>query len=138
MPRIATFIYSEDSLSEPTPQGQRMNVVNPQLVFRPLFIPSLFSFAITFGISGMDTTQENKIQLLFRNPDDSEILINTDFTMPKSDDDSELPIEVRGAMVNMNLRNVPFKSEGTYSTEVIVNGDSLGRFPIYVKGKEQV
>lgn len=135
MLRVSTFMYSEDSIAEPTPQGPRTNLVNPQLVFRPMFIPSLFSFAITFGVAGFDPSLEHKMRFMFISPE-GEALLDTEFDLPKSDEKPELPIEQRGIMMNMNLRNVPFKSEGIYDSEVFMNGGSLGKFPIYVKVKE--
>lgn len=138
MVRVSTFMYSEDTISDPTPQGPRLNVVNPQLVFRPMFLPSLFSFAITFGISGIDNSQEHKFKFLFFAPNDVELLINSEFMLPiNTEEKAELPLEERGVMMNMNLRNVPFKVEGVYNSELIVDGVSLGKFSIYVKGKEQ-
>lgn len=136
VPRISTFVYSEDSISHNTSQGQQMNIVNPQHVLRPMFVPSMFSFAVTFGIVDLDTKKEHKARYLLWGPEEGEPIVDSgEFNLPVPDEPSDLPMEASGYMMNMNFRNVPFKKEGFYTSEIVFDGQELGKFPVYVKGR---
>lgn len=134
--QISTFVYSEDSFGEPIPEGQRLHLVNPQNVFRPIFIPSMFSFSFTIGFIGVDTLQEHKMRIIFSNPDGSKQLIDTgEIAIPKNEKEDDIPVEMRGLMMNMGFKNVAFEVEGIYRTEVFFDGERIGVFPVGVKRK---
>ncbi|MCM3651346.1 DUF6941 family protein [Metabacillus litoralis] len=142
MPHISTFMYSEGALNEQIPNGQRLHVVVPLLTFSPMFIPGTMSFAITVGILGVDVEKEHKLQIKFINPQKSDepIVDSGEIVLPKTNDQNmyDLPPDMRGLVLNFNFQNVVFRTEGIYSTTVFLDGDSLGDFPIKVKGKENL
>lgn len=139
MPRISTFMYAERA--EPNPQGQ-IQITNPLMVINPMFVPGMFSFTIIFGVVGIDNETDHTMQILFKGPNDEPPIINTNtIPLPKGAvpmvKELELPREHKGMMFNLDFRNVVFKSEGIYTSQVYIDGDLLGEYPIFVKAGEQ-
>lgn len=142
MPRITTFMYSEGTLHEPIPNGQRLHVVSPLITFTPVFIPGTMSFSVTIGLLDIDIEKEHTLQLKFISPIlDEDAVIDTGVVdVPRNIDPSmfELPPDMRGIILNLGFQNVVFRHEGIYKTQVFFDGDSLGEYPIQVKGKEKL
>lgn len=143
MPHVSTFMYAEGSMSETTPQNQqRLHVVSPLHIFVPMFVPGTFSFCVVFGILDINTDKDHILRITFSNPNkDEPPLIDTgDMHLPRVNDPNaqELPQEMRGIMTNISFQNVVLRYEGIYESEVFFDGDSLGIFPIQVKGKEKL
>lgn len=137
MPNISTFMYC----SETSTSGSDLQISNPLQVINTLFIPSTFSFAIVFGINNMDLSEKKYIlQVKFYGPESSDnILLDTgSINLDKQAEvkTTPLPKEARGMMINLDFRNVVFQNEGTYRTEVYLNEELLGQYPIYVIGGE--
>lgn len=130
MPRIATFVYSEGSAHQGE-NKEKLFLENPQYLFQSEFIPSLFSFSVSFGIADLDNSKENELRFIFSDPQE-ETLIESDLISLPTGFDEDLPPELRGFMFNMNFRNVRFEHEGYYCSEIFINGESVGKFPIYV------
>ncbi|MEK4473370.1 hypothetical protein NSQ91_09135 [Paenibacillus sp. FSL R7-0048] len=141
MPRISTFVYSDSVNNETAPNGNRLvSIQNPMLVFRPVFIPSLFSFAVTVGIVGVGHSETHTIRFTFGKIGGEELLIDTG-VMPlpanlELDENGALPVDHRGFLFNMDFRNVVFHSEGEYESNTYFDGVLLGTHPVYVKGAE--
>lgn len=142
MPKISTFMYSEGAVNETVPNGQRLHIVAPLLIFTPMFIPGTFSFSVALGILGIDVDKDHIFQFKFKTPVTGEApLIDTgEINFPRISDSSiyDLPLDMRGIMLNFGFQNVVFRNEGTYISEVFLDGESLGEFPIDVKGKERL
>lgn len=142
MPRISTFMYSDNARMDLNGDQQQINITNPMIAFKPAFIPSTFSFAVTIGIAGFDLRQAHKLQYIFKELNSDDNIIDTgDVLFPArsnnvQDTDSLLPLEHRGVVINLDFRNVIFKREGDYISYVYFDGELLGSFPIYVKGIE--
>lgn len=140
MPRIATFIYSDNSQLSINNNSQVLTITNPMLIFKPTFIPSTFSFAVTIGILGADESTPHVLRYIFKKKDSEELIINTgdmQFPARNTDTDSaQVPHEYNGFLVNLDFRNVVLKSEGEYVSQVYLDTIHLGDFPIYVKGIE--
>lgn len=136
MAYISTFIYAEESRNEVHPQGQKMNVVNPMLLFSPKYIPGQFSFAVAIGILELDYRQAHKFRYLLKGPDlTKEPLVDTgDAVIPSQENPRNLPLEMQGIYMGFDLRNVEFTCEGKYTSEVLLDGVSLGTYPIFAKG----
>lgn len=140
MPHISTFMYCEDAIDNKSPDGNKLSLNNPFIVFRPLFIPSQFSFGVVMGIIGLDFEEKQNLQVKFSSPNDDVILdtgvIDLDLALTIPDKESNLPPEFRGAIMNLNFRNVPLRVEGIYRSDVFINSELLGQFPIMTKGIE--
>lgn len=139
MPYLSTFVYCESSQQEVNPLGQtRLTIINPIQIFRPMFIPSMFSFGIVFGIMELDVSKQHTFRYVFRGPKDEEPLIidTSEISLPQQPIESDLPEDMRGIMMNLDFRNVAIRNEGIYNSEIFIDGISLGKTPIKVKGRE--
>ncbi|MDH4419971.1 hypothetical protein QEZ44_00660 [Bacillus cereus] len=142
MPYLSTFVFSEDSkqVLDSNGQGSSLHLVNPQNIFRPMFIPGTYSFSVTLGIGALDITAENTFQLVIRfDKDDSQAVINTgEVLLPKSPQrDPIIPPEAEGIMFNMDFRNAPFKIAGKYIAEVFINKKLIDTKTLYIYPQEQ-
>lgn len=139
MPIISTFMYCENANQVPTPQGDKLNIIGPMHIFKPTFVPGNFSFSIVCGILELNTEHDHVIRIKFINNQTEEVLVDTgDFNFPGSNDPKiiELPEDMRGVMLNLDFRNVILRNTGSYTTEVIVDNEFLGQFPVKVLGSE--
>lgn len=139
MPIISTFMYCEKA--EVNPQDGKLNITNPFLALTPAFIPGQFSFAVAFSIVGMDLTRENQFQIKFFKSDapDRTIIDAGPLVIPAGLQDQVsrvLPVEHKGIMINLDFRNIILREVGMYTSEVYLNGDKMGEYPIYAKGEE--
>lgn len=137
MPKVSVFMYSESAQPEPTPQGNKLRIMNPQHILRPMFIPGQFSFAITFGILDFDVTLSHNIKYTFSSPDGT-ILVDTgdSIQLPPIDNAAlnELSVDMRGFITSLDFKNVVFATEGEYKSEIFFDGFPLESFGIKVKG----
>src|SRR5690625_2642927 len=111
------FVYGEGIQQEQTPQGIKQSILNPQISLRPLFIPSLFSFSVSFGIIGVDIKLEHTLRYTFKGPDEAEYAIDTGAVKipPESPEARRpLPLEASGYLFNLDFRNTAFRKEGWY------------------------
>lgn len=131
-PRVSTFIYSDDSVMEEMPIGQRLHVINPQQVLRPAFVPGMYSFSVSFGIIALDMAVEHNLRVAMTSPRNKQIMDSANMVVP-TNTDFDLPPELQGFMMNMNVRNVVFEEEGLHQTSLWLDDVCLGDFPIYVK-----
>lgn len=139
MPYVSAFMYCEGTHLNNNPQGkQQMVVSGPLNIFRPMFVPGLFSFSLVFGVNDYDTNRDHRFQLLFLSPEkDDEPVIDTGVMhFPAEVDKNDLPEEMRGIMLSFDFRNVVFRREGIYKTVIIFDGERIGEFSIPVKGQE--
>lgn len=133
MAKIKNFVYC---LNINTVEG-RTDIVGILNAMTPEYIPGLFSFSIGFSL--LDITEgEHSLVVKFRNPDKEVIAgIDNAIVQYKKDENSNLPDEEVGINVAAGMQNVNFKKAGLYSTEVIVDGISVGEYYIFAKGKNE-
>jgi len=141
LPKVSTFIYSEDASQVPDNVGRepKLVLVNPRNVFVPAYVPGMFSFAVTFGIVDLNMDTDHKLRYVFKGPSGSEkLLLDTgDISVPPNSGDAELPATYRGFMFTLNARNIEFASEGEYVSEVYIDSNKIGYFPVYVRGRSK-
>lgn len=141
MAKVSMFVYAEGSQMNVNQQGeQQILIVNPQIVFTPMYIPGQFSFSINLGISEIDLDIEHIVRLVFWGPNDKvKALVDTmdNARVPiQTSNPKNLPPDMRGLMLNMDFKNVVFSENGTYFTEVYLDNIKLGdNFPIKVNGQ---
>lgn len=133
MAKIKNFMYC---LNVNTVEG-RTDVVGVLNAMTPEYIPGLFSFSISFAL--LDVTEgEHTLVVKFKNPDKEVIAGIDNAVIPyKKDENGNLPDEHMGINVAAGLQNVNFKKAGIYSTEVILDGISIGEYDIFAKGKNE-
>lgn len=141
MAKQSNFIYCINSERVPGTDGNgdSLNAVGVLSVITPEFVPGAFSFSIILSVLDMDVKKENTIKIVFRDPDGKEIVNTNDIVIPPNPNEEtmELPKVYQGLNMCMDLRNVIFEKEGLYYTEVIVNGNQIGKNEIYVKGRRK-
>ena len=133
MAEIKNFIYC---LNVNTVDG-RTDVVGVLNAMTPEYIPGLFSFSISFVLLNI-SEGEHSLIVKFKNSD-NEVIAGIDNAMIvyKKDENSNLPDEQMGINVAAGLQNVDFKKSGMYSTEILLDGISVGEYFIFVKGKNE-
>lgn len=134
MAYITTFVYCESTQNEMTPQGPKLNLIGPMQILTPMFIPSMFSFSVLFGIQDFRLNQAHTVRLLFKGPVEGEqpVVDTGDLTLPIEHQNSNLPEDMQGMMMNLDFRNLAIRHKGTYETEVYFDGELLGKYPIKV------
>lgn len=133
MVEIRNFVYC---LNVNTMDG-RTDIVGVLNVITPEYIPGLFSFSISFSLLNIS---EGEHYIIVKFKDDNEKVIteiNNAKIVYEKDKSSNLPDEQLGINVAAGLQNVDFKKSGVYSTEVILDGTSLGKYYIFAKGKNE-
>jgi len=131
-----TFIYAEETRNEAQPQGQKMTVVNPMLIFSPKYLPGQFSFSVAIGMLEVDLTKTHVFRYNLTGPNvEIGLIVDTgDVLIPSQENPRKLPIEMQGLFMGFDLRNVDLALEGKYISEVFLDGESIGTYPIYAKG----
>jgi hypothetical protein len=141
MPYLSTFVYCEGINVTPQSNGQIVSLTNPQHVFAPAFVPGQFSFGVSFGILELDVeNQEHIARYVFKDPKGKTVIDTQDVKLSKDNippGSFEFPEDMRGIIMNMDFRNIPFKEVGAYKSEVFVDGVSIGIREIKVIGRNK-
>lgn len=133
MAEIKNFVYS---LNVDTVDG-RTDIVGILNAMTPEYIPGLFSFSISFTLLGI-AEGEHSFVVKFKNPEKEVIAgIDNAIVLYEKDRNSNLPDEQKGINIAAGLQNVNFKKSGLYSTEIILDGTSMGEYYIFAKGKNE-
>ena len=137
MPHITMFTYSElfQLQNLPEGKGQRLNIINPILVIIPEFLPTTYSFSVTFGILGVKMEVPHELKITFWGPDEEVIFdsgnLNIQFPIPENK--KGLPEDMRGPVISMDIRNAALEEEGEYFTKIFLDGEEMGKYPIKIK-----
>lgn len=133
MVEIKNFVYclNINTVEERTDIVGLLNTMTPE------YIPGLFSFSISFALLNISEGAHSLI-VKFKDPD-KEVIAGIDNAMVsyKKDENSNLPDAQMGINVAAGLQNVNFKKSGLYSTEVVLDGTSIGEYYIYAKGRNE-
>lgn len=134
MPSIKNFIYCLNSNNS----NGTNSVVGVLAAIAPEYVPGQYSFSVNFSLLNL-SEGEHDLSLKFKNS--SGIVVSSIENAKikyEKDTKSNLPDEYVGVNIAANFQNVDIKESGTYFTEVIFDGDTLGQFDIYVKGKNEM
>lgn len=103
-------------------------LISPQVVLRPQFIPGNFSFGIAIGIQGIDLSIVNKIKINILDTHKNILQDSGWIEVPptRSDIPETLPEKYRGFVMNMDIRNLVIREEGEYSFLIYVNEKLIG------------
>ncbi|MCM1047667.1 MAG: hypothetical protein NC433_04500 [Clostridiales bacterium] len=133
MAEIKNFVYS---LNVDTVDG-RTDIVGILNAMTPEYIPGLFSFSISFTLLGI-AEGEHSFVVKFKDPEKEVIAgIDNAIVLYEKDRNSNLPDEQKGINIAAGLQNVNFKKSGLYSTEIVLDGTSMGEYYIFAKGKNE-
>ena len=128
MARISTFMYCDNVQN----QYNNMVVNSPMQIITMNYIPGMFSFSVIFGVLDINQYEDHRIRFVFKNEEEKVIIDTGEVNLPKNPNVENIPVEIQGFMASMDFRNTNFDSEGTYRSEIYIDGDSLGQFPIKV------
>lgn len=133
MPSIKNFLYCLNSNNS----NGTNDVVGILAAMTPEYIPGQYSFSVNFSL--LDLSEgEHTLSLRFKNSDGTVLSSIENATVKyEKDAKSNLPDAFVGVNVAANFQNVDIKKSGTHFMEVIFDGDTLGNFDIYVKGKNE-
>lgn len=133
MPSIKNFLYCLNSNNS----NGTNDVVGILAAMTPEYIPGQYSFSVNFSL--LDLSEgEHTLSLRFKNSDGTVLSSIENATVKyEKDAKSNLPDAFVGVNVAANFQNVDIKKSGTHFMEVIFDGDILGNFDIYVKGKNE-
>lgn len=134
-PILSSFMFFDDiqQVANNNAPGAAMHLVNPQNVIRTPFIPSTYSFAVAFGVMGVDLTSSHTLSFKFINPQNEIVIDTSEINIPSNPSEAKsLPIDAQGYTFNLNLRNVQLKYKGKYVGRVSINQEIIGEFPLFV------
>ncbi len=143
MARITSFIYCLGAERIQGPDGQAINANGILTNITPEYVPGSFSFSIIFSMLGIEKSH-HALQIKFINPDGQDIVNSNIIPIPfdqivQNDPNGNLlPDDEKGLIMTMDLRNVIFKKDGEYHTEIFWDGIKLGEYKIYARGKNRI
>ena len=125
---IMSFVYCEDAVND---QSGKNVIIGPLQMFAPINLPSNYSFVVSFGLYDFDKDGGNKVKVVFKSPNNEDLAESVmDLPpLPEEARNSKTPI---GVQINISFRNVVLKEPGQYKTEVSINDNLLGSYPINV------
>lgn len=132
MAKIINFVYCKEIQNrQQTPNSPFETIIigpMPQIIVP--FIPSMFSFSLSFGLLWQNNDNAVQLQCRFANPN-GDVINDTgiiDLTNPMQTTDEKK----RGFQCNLDMRNIPLETEGTYTSEISINGNTVGVYGIEV------
>lgn len=132
--KISTFILCNSIENTQSTQGASVPcLVGPQVILRPDYIPTNFSFGFSIGITGMNLKQDNTFSFLVKSPEGEPIMNSNISRVPANPVDDPVPEEYSGILVTTDVRNMVVDKEGVYSLEFYVNDNLIGKqdIPIF-------
>ena len=136
MAKIANFMICDTMNNVPMPGGAfGLNIVNPQLLLRPSYIPGNFSFCIVVGVQGIKTTNLNTVKFKFEFCDpNNKVLQQSSAELPLVKMPN-VPEEYQGFLMSFDLRKLPIEKEGAFILKLFVDEELIGtkEIPIYKK-----
>lgn len=146
MANIDFFIYAESAanvnvptIDNPNPGEQKLQITTPTALFRPLFVPCLFSYSVAVSITHFDVLSHHTVRMTVHYYDEAEVLADTGI-LPIAPFNEQLftnlPADLRGITFSLDFRNIPLRQNGKYKTIFYWNGENIGEYPFHVWGKE--
>jgi len=131
MPEISTFMYA---LNTGRDEQDNLVIRAPLNVIKPPYIPGAFSFSVVFGITGLDQTRQQALEVIFKSIEGQVIQKIGPFPLPSADQlpKDNVPPKYKGIVANIDMQNILFEKPGEYVTEVFVDGEKLESKPVMV------
>ena len=126
--KVTSFIYH--SHNHPLSNGNTA-IVDVLQFLSPKMFPTEFSFNVSFGLYDLFGHETIEVRYVFRDPN-NEIVNDTNNIMVNIQQPEAGSANHVGAQMALELRNVILKMPGIYTSEVYVNNELLGSYPIDV------
>lgn len=138
MPTISSFILCDSIMNiQSPPNGNIPQLISPQAVLRPPFIPGTFSFGIAMCIIGLKAQQQNVFMFQIHSPSGEIIQDSGEIDFGELPFDDSMPEKYNGFVISSDIRNLVIRTEGEYTIELFINKDSIGTcvIPIYKRSE---
>ena len=126
MARLISFMISDSAQNLSGVQ----HIIAPTVALRPQFIPGNFSFAVSFGVTGINLNDTNTMKIQIKKPSGTVIQELSDSSLPVIQEKDTLPAEYQGFIGGLEFRNVVIDEEGCYEFVLYINGELVGKRPI--------
>lgn len=126
MLKITSFVYC--SAIEQTPAGPALKGILQYLA--PKMFPTEYSFSISFGVYDLGKMENLKVRYVFKDPNGEIVNDTKQFDIPISEDMQKH--NHIGIQLNLDLKNVVLREQGEYFSEVYINENIAGKYPIDV------
>lgn len=138
MAKITYFMICDTMSNVPMPGGTfSLNIVNPQLLLTPSYVPGNFSFCVVVGVQDVKTiVSSNKlVKFKFELLDPNKKMLQQSIAELPLIAMKNVPEQYQGFMMSFDLRNVPVEEEGAYILKLYINEDLIGEkeIPIFKK-----
>ena len=112
----------------PVPEGGILQqLISPQAILRPQFIPGNFSFGIAVGIQGVDLQITNRIRFTITDPNGEVVQDSSTEVSPMPENIKEtMPKEYQGFLMNTDIRNLVIRESGEYLFSIFINNELVG------------
>lgn len=142
MPYVQSFMYAESVIglnmplaNDPTKTEHKIQILGPLSTLKPTYVPGLFSFSFACNILAYDHTIAHTMRLCFLKEGSEVILVDTGVTDISANENTQediLPPHLRGVNFALDFKNVNIEELGMYITEVYLDDELIGSFPIEV------
>lgn len=142
MPKTIAFVLANDVASFPSASGaQSPALINPIPVLRPKYIPSMFSFAFSISICGVDLSKQIDVKMIIEDPERRVVqeAVRIDIPPQPVIENGSLPKEYRGFTLNVGVRNFPLEKEGVYHLIPYIDGVAMEPqdIPVFIQAAEE-
>lgn len=134
MPKIASFILCDSIENINNSENEVMTkLVSPQIVLRPQYIPSNFSFGMALGISEITLKNQNSMKFTIKSPKGKVIQDSGVNPLPIINVEDTLEEKFQGFVINIDIRNLEISEAGIYKLEIFINDQTIGEenIPIF-------
>lgn len=137
--KIQSFVYC--MRTERTPEGATVAVDVRNLLMLE-FLPTAFSFGLVACIVGLDSYKDYTLRYTFVDSRNEIIYDTQNIQVPFSDikrnDPSghKIPSEYDGITISLMYNNLILRDKGIYETVVMIDGQEVGRLPIFIGTQE--
>lgn len=137
---ITAFMLCDNIENAPLPTGGVVQkLTSPQMCLRPQFVPGNYSFGVSVGIQGIDFRTATKVRFTISNPGGMVVQDSGTSEFPPIPEylDGPLPMEYKGFLMNMEIRNMTILMEGEYLFSVYIDDELIGNqiIPVFRRGE---
>ena len=115
--RINNIVFCENTQQATLPDGKSITVLmNPTPELNPPYIPGLFSFSVSFGISEIGESSQLTASVKLFDPQ-NELVTFIEIS------ENNIPAGYKNLTINCDMRNVKVLEEGIYRLHIEVLGE---------------
>jgi len=118
---LTNFVYAEQANFDPSNGKSHIYAPLPIIVVK--YLPTMYSFGVSFCISNINPDQTNNVEINFYDPSDN-LLCPSSVTLPPYPENAEfdIPKELKAFTLSMMFNNVDIRVPGKYMTKISLNG----------------